>query len=225
MGMRQGAGVRGLAARLALCAVLAALLPSRASQVAAATYEVGPGKTYTTIAGVPSLQPGDIVEISPGTYYEVKRWTDAGTADQPITIRGVGATRPVVDATGRTVDGALPNPRAVFQVEASNVVIENLEFTNARNGNNGAGIRVTTCGVTTVNTVIRNCRITYCDMGVMCNGNDDLLIEYCEIAFNGTDLYSGYSHNLYLGGGRTTLRFCHVHDSLHGQNVKSRGRD
>src|SRR5262249_34691879 len=121
------------------------------NSAAATEYFVGPGQTYTKIGNVPALQPGDIVSISAGTYNEVVRWTAAETAAKPILIRGIGATRPVVDATGFTVDGVLPRPRAVFQVEASYVTIQNLEFVNARNGDNGSGIRVTTYGAQTTN--------------------------------------------------------------------------
>ena len=108
----------------------------------AVTYQVGPARTYHAVGSLPALNPGDVVEIDPATYYEVKRWTRPGTAAQPIIVRGVGAVRPVFDATGLTVDGAMPNPRAVFQVEADFITLENLEFQNARNGDNGAGIRV-----------------------------------------------------------------------------------
>jgi hypothetical protein len=184
----------------------------------AATYQVGPTRTYHTVGSLPALNPGDVVEIDPATYYEVKRWTRPGSAAQPIIVRGVGAVRPVFDATGLTVDGAMPNPRAVFQVEAAYVTLENLEFRNARNGDNGAGIRVTSGN----NVTVRNCRIAMCDMGVMCDNNSNLVIEASEICSNGTSLYDGYSHNLYLGGNSATIRFCYIHDSLYGQNFKSR---
>jgi len=139
----------------------------------AATYQVGPTRTYHAVGSLPTLSPGDTVEIDPATYNEVKRWTTAGTAAQPITIRGVGASRPAFDATGLIVDGALPHPRAVFQVEADYITLENLAFENARNGDNGAGIRVTSGN----NVTVRNCRITMCDMGVMCDNNSNLVIE------------------------------------------------
>jgi len=158
------------------------------------------------------------VEIDPATYNEVKRWTAPGTAAQPIIVRGVGAARPVFDATGQTVDGVLPRPRAVFQVEADYITLANLEFQNARNGDNGAGIRVTSGN----NITVTNCRITMCDMGIMCDNNSNLVIAASEIASNGTALYDGYSHNLYLGGTSATLRFCYIHDSLNGQNFKTR---
>ncbi|MCX6928657.1 MAG: right-handed parallel beta-helix repeat-containing protein [Verrucomicrobia bacterium] len=184
----------------------------------AATYQVGATRTYHAVGSLPALNPGDSVEIDPGTYSEVKRWTAAGTAAQPITVRGVGASRPVFDAAGLNVDGAMPHPRAVFQVEADYLVLENLEFRNARNGNNGAGIRVTSAN----NVTVRNCRITACDMGVMSDNNSNLVIEASEIASNGTSQYDGYSHNLYLGGNSATIRFCYIHDALYGQNFKTR---
>jgi hypothetical protein len=185
---------------------------------AATTYQVGPTRAYHTVGSLPALGPGDVVEIDPATYNEVKRWTQPGSAAQPITIRGVGASRPLFDATGLNVSGSLPNPRAVFQVEADYVTLENLEFQNARNGNNGAGIRVTGGN----NATVRNCRISACDMGIMCDGNSNLLIEASEVCSNGTSLYDGYSHNLYLGGDSATLRFCYIHDALYGQNFKTR---
>jgi hypothetical protein len=193
------------------------------TQVFGATYQVGAGKTYPTIGAVPGLAPGDIVEIYGGTYNEVKRWSNAGTAAAPITIRGIGSPRPIIDATGFTVDGALPNPRAVFQVEASYVVIENLEFVNARNGDNGSGIRVTSFGVTTDHVIIRNCKVDNNDMGIMSDTMDNLLIDSCEVGNNGTSLHAGYTHNFYLGGTKSTIQYCYIHDSLYGQNFKTRG--
>src|SRR5215475_1099853 len=184
----------------------------------AATYQVGPTRTYHTVGALPALTAGDIVEVDPATYTEVKRWTVSGTAAKPIVIRGVGGARPIFDATNQVVDGALPNPRAVFQVEADYITLENLEFQNARNGDNGAGIRITSGN----NVIVRNCRITYCDMGIMCDNNSNLVIEASEIASNGTSLYDGFSHNFYLGGNSATVRFCYIHDSLYGQNFKTR---
>jgi hypothetical protein len=184
-----------------------------------ATYQVGPTRTYPTVGALPALTAGDIVEVDPATYNEVKRWTVSGTGVKPIVIRGVGGARPIFDATNQVVDGVLPHPRAVFQVEADYITLENLEFRNARNGNNGAGIRVTSGN----NATVRNCRITFCDMGIMCDNNSNLVVEASEIASNGTSLYDGYSHNFYLGGNSATIRFCYIHDSLYGQNFKTRG--
>jgi hypothetical protein len=202
-----------------LIAGLACVLIS-AGSLPAATLQVGSGKTYASLTNLPSLSPGDIVEIYPGTYNALKMWYDSGTAASPITIRGIGTPRPVMDGTGLYPDGSGSTPRAMYQFQnASHFIVENIEFMNATNGDNGAGIRV----VFGDDITIRNCKITYCDMGIMCNGNDNLLIEHSEIAFNGTPLYDGYSHNFYLGGQKVTIQYCYIHDSLYGQNFKTRG--
>jgi hypothetical protein len=187
----------------------------------ATMYRVGPGQSYATISSVPSLKPGDVVEIEPGAYREYRKWTDDGTSEHPITLRGVGASRPVIDGSGLEVTGAGPVPRALWQIEGDHYVIENLEFRNARNGQNGAGVRITGAN----DTVLRNCSIHHCEMGIMSDHNDRLLIEKCEIAYNGNpEHFNGYAHNLYLGGNRTTVRYCWIHDAIAGLNFKSRGR-
>ncbi len=214
----KGATHRQQVPRNCIALVLLAGCLASLGRTRAATFQVGPTRASHTVASLPALNPGDVVEIDPATYNEVKRWTRSGTAVSNIIVRGVGASRPVFDAAGLGVSGALPNPRAVFQIEANYITVENIEFKNARNGDNGAGIRVTAGD----NVAIRNCKITACDMGIMCDNNSNLLIEASEIAFNGTPLYDGYSHNLYLGGNNSTLRFCYIHDSQNGQNFKSR---
>ena len=50
----------------------------------------------------------------------------------------------------------------------------------------------------------------------------DQRIEHCRIHHNGSFEEPGYNHNLYLGGTSVVLRFCEVHHSLTGHNVKSR---
>lgn len=191
------------------------LLLAVCGAASAATYEVGGGKPYASLAALPALAAGDVVQIS-SSLNEVKRWTTAG-----VTIRGVGAARPVISASGKTVNGVLPNPRAAFQIEASNVVVEHLEFANATNGENGAGVRVTGAGLTGV--VVRDCRMRANDMGLMADGFGELLVEGCEIDRNGVPGFAGYCHNVYIsGGGSVTFRGCHIHDALYGQNVKSR---
>jgi hypothetical protein len=75
---------------------------------------------------------------------------------------------------------------------------------------------------------VLDCEIRGNDMGVMSNGDGtdrtgrDLRIERCRIHHNGDPADPGFNHNLYLGGTSATLRFCEVHSSLTGHNVKSR---
>ena len=75
---------------------------------------------------------------------------------------------------------------------------------------------------------VRNCSIHDNDMGIMSNGDGSLAtavdqrIEECRIYRNGDPAEPGHNHNLYLGGTSVTLRFCEIHHSLTGHNVKSR---
>lgn len=75
---------------------------------------------------------------------------------------------------------------------------------------------------------IRNCDIHHNNMGIMSNGDGtpqtaiNQVIENCVIHHNGSHEEPGYNHNLYLGGTSVTLRFCDIHHSLTGHNVKSR---
>ncbi len=187
----------------------------------AGTLEVGEGKQYSTIgAAAAAVQPGDTVLIYPGVYREAVRWRIGSLQGEPITVRGVEGSRPVIDGTGVGVSGSGQIPRALFQVEADNYVFENLELRNARNGQNAAGFRM----LNSRRTVIRNVKVVWNDMGMMSVGNSDLLVEYSEIAYNGTPLYNGYSHNVYMEGDRTTFRHCYLHDSTNGQTFKTRGR-
>ncbi len=200
---------------------LVGLLCGWAVTVEAAVLDVGTGRTYPTLASLPALAAGDEVRIHPGTYREAKRWIHAGTAVAPIVVRGVGDPRPVIDAAGVDLDGTLPHPRAVFQIEASHVVIEHLTLRGARNDtDNGAGVRVTGGAVTTTDVVVRDCAITACDNGVVSDGCDRVLIEGCEIVGNGAG--DGVTHNVYMLGGGVTLRACWIHHPVGGQNVKSR---
>jgi hypothetical protein len=184
-----------------------------------ATYEVGSGQPFTTIASVPSLSPGDIVNIHCGTFNEVRRWVSNGLSGNPIILRGVCPTSyPVIDGNGKDVSGN-GGPRGVWQIEGSNYVISNLAFRNARNGNNGAGIRVMNTAVT-----ISNVLITNCDTGIMTStpSATRLVVQNSEIAFNGTGVLDGLSHNVYLTAGDATFQFCRIHDAVSGENFKSR---
>src|SRR5206468_12159230 len=92
------------------------------------------------------------------------------------------AAPPVIDATGQDVSGRNGAPRAAWEIQGNYYLIQNLEFRNDRNGNNRAGIRVLFADTTTVS----NCKITYCDMGMMSSSNKNLVVEKSEVAYNGT---------------------------------------
>ncbi|MCX8036244.1 MAG: right-handed parallel beta-helix repeat-containing protein [Candidatus Sumerlaeia bacterium] len=205
--------------RLFFPSTLAIALLAVSFLAGAATYQVGPSREHKSLKALAAnLQPGDVVEIDPGTYREVLRLTCNGTPSAPIIIRGVGAERPLFDGEGLDVSGRGSIPRAIFEVAGAYIIVEHLEFKSARNGNNGAGIRL----LNSTNAVIRDCKVTYCDMGIFGGDRQTALIESCEVAFNGTPKFNGYSHNFYMHGNRVVVRACHIHDSIHGQNYKSR---
>ena len=199
---------------------VAALLFLLATRHSSATeYRVGPTRDLKTFGAVAArLVAGDVVLLDSDDYHETVKLASSGTRTSPIVIRGVGAERAVFDAQGLNTSGRGPVPRAAFQIEGANIVLEHLEFRNARNGENAAGIRL----LNSTNAVVRDCKVTRCDMGIFGGDTETALIENCEIAFNGTDNFNGYSHNLYMSGNRVVVRNCSIHDATFGQNVKSR---
>ena len=200
--------------RFPLAVLLCFALPA-----AATTYQIGPTRDLKSLKPLaPQLKAGDIVEVDSGTYREVLKLQNNGTREAPILIRGVGEARPIFDAEGLDTSGRGPIPRGVLQIEGAYIVVEHMEFRNARNGDNAAGIRV----LDSTNAIIRDCKVTQCDMGIFGNDKETVTIEKCEIAFNGTDKFNGYSHNFYMHGNRVVVRGCYIHDALFGQNFKSR---
>ena len=200
------------------------------------TYRIGnssdcqyPGLGELQKAGV--LKPGDLVELlNDHLYTGTIKWTyPVAGAVEPITFRGISdaqGKRPVYDGRGKMME----SPRAFFEVYGSSTssrgdgawVIENLEFTYARNNDNdlnAAGIRSVNAG----SLVVRNCKIWNCAMGIMASDESgETIIENCDIAFNGYG--DGHSHCIYVMGERFQLHNSRVHDSIVGQNVKTRNR-
>lgn len=199
-------------------------LAASSPAIAGPALNVGPTRSLKTIAGaLTKAKAGVTVLVDPGTYAEAFEMRNQGQPGAPVTLRGLkgpNGERPVLDATGVSLSGVGSTPRAIIQMEGSYCVVEGLELKNARNGNNGAGIRF----LGSTNAAVRDCKITYCDMGLQGGDLQTALVERCEVAFNGTKDFDGYSHNFYLLGNRATIRECYIHDALFGQNFKTRGR-
>lgn len=180
-------------------------------------HRVGPGHPLRTLADVPPLRPGDVVEIAPGTYREARIWAESGTPLRPIVIRGAaGGALPLIDGTGVAVSGVGVVPRALFQIAGNHVVIERIAFANARHAGEASGIRC----VRTTGTVIRGCRIERCDEGIDAH-DDDLLVENCQIAWCGAPERDGYTHGIYVAGAAARIVGCVIRDSTHGQALKA----
>lgn len=136
--------------RIAIC-IAAFCLLFFAAKAQAATYEVGPGKQFTSIGSVPweSLQAGDTVLIYWRAEPYKEKWVICrqGAQLSPITVRGVagpGGLLPVVDGNGATTRSVLNywnENRAVIKIGGASVpadttpkhiVIENLDLRSAR---------------------------------------------------------------------------------------------
>ncbi|MHC4715008.1 MAG: hypothetical protein ACYTAN_17335 [Planctomycetota bacterium] len=123
----------------------------------AATYEIGPGKTYTTISSFPweDLAAGDTVKIyyKSTPYYEKFGIFSVGTSSNPITVQGVpgtGGELPIISGDGAVSRSSTyldywSEDRQVIKVGGSNtpdcydehnepeyIIIEDLEVRSGR---------------------------------------------------------------------------------------------
>lgn len=199
-----------------------------------ATLEVGPGRDYDRIeAAVAKAQPGDVIVVHPqpdnAPYQRVAVYitTPGLTIQGAVAASGAAGQRVKLSGKGFDYSGRGSVPRAIFQFnrDADGCTLANFDLSGAHNeSHNGAAVRINQADRIT----IRNCEIHHNDMGIMSSSGGSLdtaadqLIESCIIHHNGDETHPGYSHNLYLGGASVTLRYCWVHHSTTGHNVKSR---
>jgi pectate lyase len=156
----------------------------------AKVFQVGASRSYKQINElVNELSAGDVVEVDSGTYapFELKR---AGSKNAPITIRGVGATRPIVSGGNWGVS---------FRY-SDNIVLENFEITGA----------TTICLRTMANNItIRNVYIHDCMRhGVLGadldNGTN--IFDRVEITRSGSVIQGeSYNHALYVATDRDSF--------------------
>jgi hypothetical protein len=205
--------------RNALGAVIAALVcficasDARAQSV---TYEVGPGKPYTSIGAVPweSLQAGDTVLIHWRSTPYKEKWVISrqGTSSAPITVRGVpgpGGELPVVDGAGATTRLALDfwsETRGVIKIGGSSIpadvtpryiTIENLDIRGARTPNtftdDGGSTQSYSANASAIfvekgeNITVRNCVIHDCGNGFFVASSDSLASR--DILVEGCHIY------------------------------------
>ncbi len=180
------------------------------------TFQVGPTRAFTQVSAVaPQLRAGDIVEVDPGTYSPVEL-TRSGTEGAPITIRGVGATRPVFsgnDANGRTVSFTMSN----------DLVFENFEVT----GGSEICLRVQGHHLVVRNTFVHDC-VRHGILGADLDSGS-VSFDRIEVTRAGsTPPGEHYKHTIYIATDRDAFPnavFRMQHSSLHdtdGEMVKSR---
>lgn len=197
----------------------------------ATTYEVGSGKTYTSILQVSThnLQAGDSIKVfyKSTPYYEKFLLHGIGTISNPIVLMGVAdanGNKPVIDG-----NNALSNQSSSYwneerqviligqagSVESDFIIVDGFEIRGANDfntftddsGNSNVSYLENGAGVRVSwgkNITIRNCDITDNGNGIQ-SGNENnmnLLIEYCNVFDNGKSTSNTvYIHNFYLSSG------------------------
>jgi Right handed beta helix region len=190
---------------------------------APATHFVGPTRTFKTLQEVADqLKPGDIVDVDGDHEYAGGiTLSESGTADKPITIRGVkvNGKRPVIKQG--------PKDRIIV-VDGSYTILDGLEVIGKPDETTQAGM-----GVYGNNIVIRDCIIHDCRNAVLGygSGTGNVLVEYCEIYNCGGEPKGNldFAHQIYMATDEVQypnavfrLQHCYIHDAKGGNNVKTR---
>ena len=194
--------------------MLTLLLIAVGAMALAVHYQVGPERNYRALQELaPLLGPGDVVEVDGDAVYPGGvEFTQAGTAEAPITVRGVrrGGKRPVISG------GAM----AVHFLRSDHMVFEGFEIEHGAE----RGIRYRAAYMTMRDLYMHDCP----DQGIL--GSDyetgPLLIEYVEVARCGG---APGGHSIYMStdpvaypGAVFRMQHCYVHDCTWGNCVKTR---
>ncbi len=194
----------------ALPLALAILLVPAAAR--AETFRVGPSGTYRELGDLPTLRPGDLVEVEGGATYEAIWFQDDGAPGMPITIRGV-----------RSPSGELPRivgGTNTVELMGDHYVLEGFDIS-------GGSSRCVYHHADDI--VVRDVVIHDCPRHGLLGADTDsgsLLLEHCEIYRTGE---GDRSHQVYMStdqlahpGSVFRMQFCYLHDGNGGNGVKSR---
>jgi hypothetical protein len=202
----------GLAAPILAVGMLFAL-PTHA-----ATYQVGPGRTYTQLQPLfdaVDLEPGDIVEVDGNTTYNgniILREADGGAPGNPVTLRGIriNGQRPILLGGTNTIEFRLAN----------HVVFEGFEVVGSVADNTFRCIYHHSHDVLIRDVLVRDCP----RHGILGADNDSgsLTVEYSEIRNAGS---AQFNHAIYMAtdelrfpGSVFRLRHSVVRDSSFGDS-------
>lgn len=194
-----------------LLVAIAVLGASRAA--AAATYAVGPGRTYPDLQSVARLlRPGDRVEVDGAAHYPGGViFRESGTPEAKITIVGrrVHGLRPVIAGGVTTVE-----------MRGHHYVLEGFEIT----GGSARCLFHHADDVTVRDSVVHDCA----GHGVLGADSDtgSLTLSYVEVFRAGR---GDSAHPIYMATDEEAyprsvfhMEHCFVHDSTGGNSVKSR---
>jgi hypothetical protein len=208
--------------------------------VKATVYEVKPNTALDTIAEVPwaNLQPGDTVLIYWRASAYKEKWVICrqGTAEQPITVRGVpnqNGDLPVIDGNGAVTPLNLNFPseqRGVIKIGSANIpadtmpkyiTIENLEIRSAHPDyqftDDGGNTQTYSSAASSIyvekgeNITVRNCKMHDSANGFFVASSDDtvsrnILVEGNYIFGNGI-VGSAFQHNNYTAAIGITFQY------------------
>ncbi|MBK7428902.1 MAG: T9SS type A sorting domain-containing protein [Saprospiraceae bacterium] len=198
-------------------AILTIIILFLFQEIDAATFKVGPTKTYTSPNALylaNTISDGDTIEIDAGVYSG--QATLANWSRNNLLIRGIGG-KAHLQANGAYIAG-----KSIWITSGNNITIENIEFSGAKvPDKNGAGIRSEGIDLT-----IRHCYFHHNENGILTNSPNagHILIEYSEFAYNGFG--DGFSHNLYINHvDKLTFRYNYSHHAIIGHNLKSRANE
>lgn len=184
----------------------------------AATYQVGPTRTYHTLNALFAaidLGPDDIVEVDGNVTYAggvIVPEEASGSAGHPVVIRGlrVNGHRPVISGSTNTVE---------FR-QSDHLVFEGFDVT----GGSSRCILQGADDVTVRDTVIHGCAAH----GILSTDqlSGSFTLEYSEIydAGNGTSQHPLYiqSDEIAHPGSLFRMQYCYVHDGNGGNLLKDR---
>lgn len=223
------------------------------SFVTATEYHIGPGQEFESPFEAPwhRLQPGDTVLIHFREIPYRNKWVlvGHGTAEQPITVKGVRGPNgqlPLIDGERATTPPGLDfwsEQRAVIKIGGANVpdvefpshiIVENLDIRAAHPdymylGSEGLKAYSEAASAIYVesgsNITIRNCIMRDCANGFFSAFQSrDVLVEGCYIHSNGM-AGTHYQHNSYTAGRGMTFqfnRFGPLREGCRGNALKDR---
>ena len=179
----------------------------------AATYQVGPGKTYPDLGAVVDLlNPGDVVEVDGDhTYPGGVVFDRPGSPMANITIRGIriNGKRPVLSGGTNTVEA-----------RANHYVFESLDLT----GGSSRCFYHHANDIVLRDSVVHDCP----KQGILGADTESgsFLLEYTEVHHCGGGTFD---HQIYMAtnevdypGSVFRMQHCYVHDGNGGNSVKSR---
>ncbi|MHC4714558.1 MAG: right-handed parallel beta-helix repeat-containing protein, partial [Planctomycetota bacterium] len=220
---------------LTVCALLLSFGISGGAE--GAVYEVGPGRAYGTISGVPweSLQSGDTVLIYWRNTPYKEKWVICrqGTAGAPITVRGVpgpAGQLPVIDGRDAVTRPELNfwnEDRGVIKIGGANsppdtmpryVIIDGLDIRSGREPYSFTGrygltdYRKNAAAIYIEkgeHLIVRNCMMRDCGNGFFtASQSTDVLVEGNYVYDNGAE-GSIYEHNSYTESAGIVFQYNH----------------